>query len=97
MSKPTLKLKGEIITLVSQATGVAKNHVETILKAYHATIIATIKEPNTAVRYSDFGTFSLIKKIERKGHNPKTNLEIIIPAHDSPKFTFAANVKKYFR
>ena len=33
-----------------------------------------------------FGTFSVVERVEKKGRNPNTGQDVIIPAHNSVKF-----------
>ncbi len=43
--------------------------------------------------YPGFGTFSLTKRAERVGRNPKTKIEVKIPAHNTVTFKPAPNLK----
>lgn len=39
------------------------------------------------------GTFSVAEVAERKGRNPKTGEELVIPKHKAPKFKFTPTLK----
>ena len=47
-----------------------------------------------AVAIRDFGIFKVVQCKERKGRNPQTGEEIIIPAHKTPLFKASKNFKK---
>lgn len=54
-----------------------------------ALLIAEIKEDLAQDGKSivkGFGTFKVVKKAEKKGYNPHTGEEMIIPAHETVKF-----------
>lgn len=40
-----------------------------------------------------FGTFTVVQRAARKGRNPQTNEEIMIPATKMPKFKVGKNLK----
>lgn len=57
-----------------------------------AALDATLESISQALANADkvqligFGTFSVVEKPERKGHNPRTKEEIVIPARKVVKF-----------
>ena len=74
-----------LATMVSEKTGIEKKRVLDVL---HTAIEITETELANGgdVRIRNFGTFYVSKMNERKGRNPQTGEEIIIPAHKVPKF-----------
>lgn len=53
------------------------------------TVIETIKETvanGEKVSLAGFGNFEVAERAARKGRNPKTSEEIVIPASKAPKF-----------
>lgn len=78
-----VKDKGSFPTLVS-AEVAANATIEAIKDAALAEETVTI---------SNFGTFKILERGERKGHNPRTNEEITIPASKAVKFTPAKTLK----
>ena len=74
-----------LATMVSEKTGIEKKRVLDVL--HTAIEITEIELANGGdVRIRNFGTFYVSKMNERKGRNPQTGEEIIIPAHKVPKF-----------
>lgn len=45
-------------------------------------VASALKEPGDRVAIPKFGTFTVIHKAERNGHNPSNGQPIVIPAHD---------------
>lgn len=54
--------------------------------------VHTSLDGNSTVRLNGFGTFSMKRVAERKGRNPRTGEEVIIPAHNKVHFK-ASSVK----
>ena len=86
--------KTELIAKVQENIDieVSKKDLTTILDG----IIETIKT-NVAsgekIALAGFGTFEAVERAARKGRNPKTSEEIMIPASKSPKFKASKNFK----
>lgn len=78
-----VKDKGSFPTLVS-AEVAANATIEAIKEAVLAEETVTI---------SNFGTFKIVERGERKGRNPRTGEEIIIPAYKIVRFTPAKTLK----
>lgn len=78
-----VKDKGSLPTLVS-AEVAANATIEAIKEAVLAKETITI---------SNFGTFKILERGERKGRNPRTNEEITIPATRVVKFIPAKTLK----
>ena len=77
--------KNELISQVAQATNLSKTAtgqaVDAVFKAIEQSLVK-----KDAVRLIGFGTFSVIKRKESVGRNPRTGEEITIPALQQPKF-----------
>ena len=83
-----------LATMVSEKTGIEKKRVLDVLRT--AIEITEIKLANGEdVRIRNFGTFYVSKMNERKGRNPQTGEEIIIPAHKVPKFKPVNSFKEF--
>ena len=86
--------KTELIAKVQENIDieVSKKDLTTILDG----IIDTIKT-NVAsgekIAIAGFGSFETVERAARKGRNPKTSEEIMIPASKSPKFKVSKNFK----
>jgi len=84
--------KTELIDKVAQTAGLTKKDVAGAVN----TILETIKETlqnGDDIALPGFGTFSVRESAERKGRNPRTGDEIIIPARKSAKFKAGKNLK----
>lgn len=56
-------------------------------------IIKEYLEQGDTIRLVGFGTFKVVERKERKGRNPQTGEEILIPAKRVPKFVPAKDFK----
>ena len=77
--------KSELISAVAEKSEVSKKDTEAVLN----TAMDIIKETVAAgsdVQLIGFGTFTVVERAERTGHNPATKQTITIPASKSPKF-----------
>lgn len=77
--------KGELITSISEKTGVSKKCSENTLNAFTEIISNELKKGGK-VQLVGFGTFETRKRAARKGRNPQTKEEIKIPASIAPAF-----------
>lgn len=84
--------KSELVKAVAKATGEKQNVVNTIMTATFEEI-AKAMEKAEAVQTS-FGIFNPVRIAEKKGRNPKTNEEIVIPARNTVKLKLSLNLKK---
>ena len=87
--------KKELIDSIAQKAGVKKVDADKVLSAYEATILETLKKGEN-VTIAGFGNFKVVERKERKGRNPKTGAEMIIPAKRMPKFTVGKSFKESF-
>ena len=87
--------KKKLIDSIAQKTGVKKVEAEKVLSAYEATILETLKK-GERVTIVGFGTFTVSDRKERKGRNPKTGAEMVIPAKKRPKFLVGKSFKESF-
>jgi DNA-binding protein HU-beta len=96
MNPTTIVTLKELVSTVAQSTGLTQIKTEQVIRAYQAEILKNIKAGNKVKIYA-FGAFTLTHKIARGGVNPKTKEKLLIPAHNSPKLTFASNVRDDMR
>ncbi len=87
--------KKELIDSIAQKTSVKKVDAEKVLAAYEQTILETLKK-GERVTIVGFGTFTVSDRKERKGRNPKTGEEMVIPAKKMPKFLVGKAFKESF-
>jgi len=77
--------KTELITIVSQKTDMEFIKVKHVIDEFCDTIISEVKSGNK-VRINGFGTFELRERKSKKGRNPQTGEQIIIPERSVPFF-----------
>ena len=89
--------KADIVSQVSDKTGIEKAQVLATVEAY----MEAVKDALSAgenVYFRGFGSFIVKKRAEKTGRNISKNTTIIIPAHNIPAFkpakTFVSKVKE---
>ena len=75
----------ELISAMAENANMSKVDTEKALKAFIDTVTDELKNGGK-VQLVGFGTFEVAERAARKGRNPKTSEEIMIPASKSPKF-----------
>ena len=85
--------KSELVTTVSISTGIPE---DVALKALNATLstITNVVGHGESVVLPGFGTFSRKHREERKGRNPQTGEELIVPAANVPSFKAGKKLKE---
>jgi len=84
--------KTELIAKVAEKTGLTKKDADKAANAVIDAIVETLKS-NEKVQIVGFGTFEVHDRKERKGRNPRTKEEIIIPASRYPAFKVGKSFK----
>jgi len=84
--------KKELIGNIAETTGVAKKDVNSCIEAFFDEVKSSLKK-GERVQLIGFGTFDTSKRAEKKGRNPKTGEEIIIPERTIPKFVAGKGLK----
>lgn len=77
--------KGELITKIAEDTDVTKTQVNAVLDSFVENVTKALNEGGK-VTLVGFGTFSVSKRIERNGRNPKTGETIKIAEKKVAKF-----------
>ncbi len=88
--------KREFIEAVSKPqenAGVSKKKVEEIIAEAFSVMGDSIKKTGRFT-YPSFGTFTVTKRAERKGRNPRTGEAITIKASKSVKFKATPTLKE---
>ena len=82
--------------LIAKVSGKTELSAETVTAVLNAAISAIAKElfKGNSVQIIGFGTFATTVKAARKGRNPRTGEEIIIPPHKSPVFRASKALKE---
>lgn len=77
--------KNELVASMAEKSGLTKKDAENALKVFVDTIQQALSEGDK-VQLVGFGSFEVRERAERKGRNPQTKEEIIIPASKAPVF-----------
>ena len=77
--------KAELISSVAKSANVTKVKAKMVLNNVLKNMVNTMKD-GEKVSLFGFGTFSVVERVEKKGRNPNTGQDVIIPAHNSVKF-----------
>ena len=77
--------KAELIAAMAAKTGETKKAAEASVNAFVEVVTDALKK-GEKVQLVGFGSFEVRKRAARKGRNPQTNEEIMIPACRVPKF-----------
>ena len=84
--------KEKIAYQINQKTGLPNSLAKRIIDDLLNTINELIRDEKG--KFSNFGTFKLLKKKERLGRNPKTNENFVIKARNSISFIPSNFIKK---
>lgn len=84
--------KTDLVSAIAAKSGLSKKNSEAALNAFIATVEETLKAEEKVVLVG-FGTFEVRQRAERKGRNPQTKKEIIIPASKAPVFKAGKGLK----
>lgn len=85
-------IKSELVTRIADKGEYTKKDAEKALNVIVDVIKDALSE-GEKVSIPDFGMFEVREKAERKGINPQTKEEIIVPARKSPAFKAAKKLK----
>jgi len=89
--------KADIVSQVSDKTGIEKAQVLSTVEAYMEAVKDALSQGEN-VYFRGFGSFIVKKRAEKTGRNISKNTTIIIPAHNIPAFkpakTFVTKVKE---
>ena len=77
--------KTEFVDAVAKASGLTKTDTTKAVSAAIEVITKALKK-GTPVQITGFGTFDVVKRAARTGHNPATGKTIKIAASKAPKF-----------
>jgi DNA-binding protein HU-beta len=89
--------KAEIVSEISNKTGLEKQAVQTIVETFMTSVKGALAK-NENVYLRGFGSFIVKQRAKKTARNISKKTTIIIPAHKIPSFkpckTFVNNVKK---
>lgn len=85
--------KSELITKMSEKSGLNKKDTEAALKSFVETVTEALANGDK-VQLVGFGTFETRVRAEREGTNPRTREKIKIPATIAPAFKAGKELKE---
>ena len=88
--------KRELIEIVAKNANLTNKAAREAIQAFINSIRDSLKRGEKIV-ITGFGTFSVRKRVERVGRNPKTGEKITISARKAPGFTPGKTLKKAVR
>ncbi len=84
--------KTDLINSIAAKSGLNKKNSEAALNAFIESVEEALQAGDKVVLVG-FGTFEVRKRAERKGRNPQTKAEIVIPASNAPVFKAGKGLK----
>lgn len=85
--------KSEIVAIVADKVELTKKDATTAVDAVFEAILEALNN-NEKVNIAGFGIFEMKEKAERKGRNPRTGEEILIPASKNVAFKPSKSLKE---
>jgi len=77
--------KAELIAAMAAKTGETKKNAEESLNAFVSVVTEALKK-GEKVQLVGFGSYEVKTRAARKGRNPQTKEELVIPASKAPVF-----------
>lgn len=77
--------KIELINAIAEKAECSKVQAKNVLEAFISSTTEALQKGDK-VSLVGFGTFSVVKRAARKGRNPQTKKEMLIPAKNVVKF-----------
>lgn len=84
----------ELIKKIAEEANITNKAAGNALSAFINAVSETLKTKKDKVSLIGFGTFQVSERAERKGRNPKTKKEMIIPKHSVPVFKASKKLKE---
>lgn len=85
--------KNELALQMAKDTGGTKNEALKVIDALVKVVAEELKKKEGKLTLVGFGTFKTIVKKEKKGRNPRTGKEIVIPKKRVVKFLAGKKLK----
>jgi DNA-binding protein HU-beta len=84
--------KTDLINSIAAKSGLSKKNSEAALNSFIASVEEALQQGEKVVLVG-FGTFEVRNRAARKGRNPQTKEEILIPASKAPVFKAGKGLK----
>ena len=78
--------KVDLINAISEKSGLSKADSKVALEGFVSAVSDGLKKDGDKISIVGFGTYSVARREERQGRNPKTGDTITIPAKNAVKF-----------
>ncbi|WP_031489192.1 HU family DNA-binding protein [Ureaplasma canigenitalium] len=91
--KHPIKTRAQMIDTLSKMLLVDKKQAKKFMETYESLLLLELSTSKEA-RFGNLGKFKISHRAERKGVNPKTGENVIIPEKNVPKFVFTKGVKE---
>ena len=85
--------KTELIASMAEKSQLSKKDAEKALNAFIESVEEALAKGDK-IQLVGFGTFEVRERAERKGRNPQTREEIVIPASKAPVFKAGKALKE---
>jgi DNA-binding protein HU-beta len=85
--------KAELVSRVAKRTGASQALSANVVDSALGEIKELLKK-GSSIAFTGFGSFSISKRSKRKGRNPQTGKEMIIPAQRVAKFRAGKALKE---
>jgi len=85
--------KGDLVRNVAKRAGTTIKLAQAVIDAAFDEIASALERGERLI-LPGFGSFSVVNKKQRKGRNPQTGQEIVIPARKAVKFSASATLKE---
>lgn len=85
--------KNELIDSVARKSHLPRNHTKEVIDNTFWMIERELRNGEKIV-VSGFGTFAAVTRVARRGRNPKTGEDIILPEHRAVRFTVGKTAKR---
>jgi DNA-binding protein HU-beta len=86
--------KPEIVSLISEKADISKKAATVVLDAIINAIHDSLSTQGGRIRISDLGTFRVVEMNARRGVNPRTGEDMIIPPMRLPRFTPSKSLRE---
>ena len=86
--------KGDIITVISEGTGLTKLETQAVIDGFLATITYALQKGDR-IELRGFGSFKTVDRKARVVRNPKTGETMELPAHIAPVFKASKELRKF--
>lgn len=87
--------KTDFINRVAEKQGISRTQTGEILDSMQEVLREMLNEGDS-LTIKDFGRFDLRERAARKGKNPQTGAELMIPARTVPHLSFAKTFRAIF-